>query len=149
MCEFIIKIVNSDLIKIMIPVFVVILGYLMNERSKRRWEEYQRKEDSYKILLTSLKGFYEESKNDELKQEFIDQSYLAWLYLPDSIIHKIYSFIDTVHTDGTKYTDDNRTETFNELIASLRKDLISRKRLKTTKLSASDFKHLTVTKKAK
>ncbi len=150
MCDYLIRAIevffNPSSLVITVPIVAAIIAYLLNEKSKRRWEEYQRKEESYKKLIIALKGFYKGSNDDNLKQEFIDQANIAWLYLPDNIIRKIYHFIDTVHTDSEEYTDKDRTKYSNELIYSLRKDLISRKRLKKTNLTASDYKHLTIKK---
>ena len=135
---------SFDFLKIIIPVITVILAWLLNERSKRRLEEFKRKEISYRKLLSTIKGYYEENNDDKLIEEFIEQVYLSWLYLPDDIINKIYKFIDTVHTDGKKFKSEDKTKASNELILSLRKDLISRKRVRKTKLKAENFRHLTI-----
>ena len=80
----------SDVFKVTIPVVVVVLGWLLNEYSKRQWERYKRKEDRYVALVESLEGFYvsvEPTDAKEKKEEFLRQLRLCWLYCPDTVIH--------------------------------------------------------------
>ena len=137
-----------DFLKIFIPLIGAVIAWFANERRKRMWEEYKRKEDRYQELITSLKGFYlsswtpEESKTH--KNHFIDQLNLCWMYCPDDVIKKVYAFIDTVHT-GQKSTDEAKERALGELILSIRKDLIGRKILSNTSLKPEDFRNLTST----
>lgn len=137
-----------DFLKIFIPLIGAIVAWFANERRKRMWEEYKRREDRYQELILSLKGFYlsswsqEESKKH--KNHFIDQLNLCWMYCPDDVIKKAYAFIDTVHTDKIS-TDETKEKTLGEFILSIRKDLISRKVLSDTTLKPEDFKTLTST----
>lgn len=137
-----------DFLKIFIPLVGAVVAWFANERRKRMWEEYKRKEDRYQELIMSLKGFYlsswtpEESK--EHKNHFIDQLNLCWMYCPDDVIKKAYAFIDTVHT-GKKSTDQIKEKALGEFILSIRKDLISRRILSGTSLKPEDFRNLTST----
>ena len=56
--KFIAIITNLGFWTIVAPVFLAILAWYLNERAKRKWEEYGRKEERYKELLRTLKGFY-------------------------------------------------------------------------------------------
>jgi len=126
-------------------VLAIILWFL-NERSKRQTEEYKRKEESYKELLSTLRGFYVETKNTDLKTKFLDQINLCWLYTSDEVINKAYAFLDTVHTNAAvPYSDEIKEEAVGALIVAIRKDLLSRKIVKNTKLKAKDFRHLIAT----
>jgi len=65
---------------ILIPVVGVIITFTggfvtwyLNERSKRIYEEYKRKEERYSELIRSLKGFYAGSLSKELKDEFLSE----------------------------------------------------------------------------
>ena len=133
---------------LLIPVIVVILSLIggfatwyLNERSKRIYEEYKRKEDRYSELIRTLRGFYVDSSSTELRNEFLNQINLCWMYCPDKVIQKAYKFLLTVHTDK-RPSDDGKEEALGEFILAIRKDLINRKPLKNTGLKAENFKHL-------
>ncbi len=50
----------TQLFTIIAPIAVVVIGWYLNERSKRKWELYKRKEDNYKELIRTLRVFYQE-----------------------------------------------------------------------------------------
>jgi hypothetical protein len=138
-------------INILIPVIGVILtligGFVtwyLNEHSKRIYEEYKRKEERYSELIRSLRGFYVDSFSKELRDQFLNQLNLCWMYCPDEVVHKAYKFLLMVHTDK-KFPDDEKEKAVGELILAIRKDLINRKPLRKTKLKPEDFKHLRAT----
>ncbi len=142
---------EQETINILIPVisaaFTLIVGFLTwwsNERRKRIYDEYKRKEKKYSELIRSLKGFYIGSYNKELIKEFLNQLNLCWMYCPDKVIRKAYNFLTKVHT-AQKYSDMEKEKAMGEFIVSIREDLINRKPLKESKLKAEDFKHLKVT----
>ena len=138
-------------VNILIPVIVVIItftsgfvSWLLNERSKRVYEEYKRKEERYSELIRSLKGFYVGSPSKELKDEFLSQLNLCWMYCSDEVICKAYKFLLMVHT-GERCPDVKKEEAVGDFVLAIRKDLINRKPLKKTKLRPEDFKHLRAT----
>jgi len=131
--------------KLVVPVLAGIIAWLANENQKRKWEEYQRKESSYKELIISLRGFYVNTKNPkELKTDFIDQLNLCWLYCPDEVIRKGYEFLDTVNTKKI-YSDEGKENAMGGFVIAIRKDLLSRKLVKITDLEAKSFQHLKAT----
>jgi hypothetical protein len=123
------------------PAFLAIIVWYLNERAKLKWEEYIRKEERYKELLRTLKGFYVKTHDTELKEEFIHQVNLCWLYTPDEVIQKAYAFLDKVRV-GANSKDKDKEDAAGALVASIRKDLLSRKMVNETKFQASDYKHL-------
>lgn len=126
------------------PLFGAVIAWFVNEWRKLASEQYQRKEESYKELIQCLKGFYEGAPNSsELKIEFLNQLNRCWLYCPDDVIKKGYAFLDTVNGTNPS-TDEIKKEAMGEFIVAIRKDLLSRKLVKSTNLQASDFKHLNV-----
>ena len=140
-----------NILIILIPVIGAVIAFVsglvtwyLNERSKRIYEEYKRKEEKYSGLIRSLRGFYVDSLNKELRTEFLNQLNLCWMYCPDDVIHKAYNFLLTVHTDQ-KYSDEEKEKAVGELMLAIRKDLINRKTLRKTNLRAEDFKHLKAT----
>jgi hypothetical protein len=133
-----------ETLKLAIPIVGAVLVWAVNENSKRKWEDYQRKENNYKALLSTLKGFYIATANREQKQAFLDQLNLCWLYCSDDVIRKAYTFLTTIHTDARK-SDTEKERALSELVLAIRKDLISREAVRETSLTAEDFRHFTVT----
>lgn len=142
MCEII---TSVDFWKFVIPLFGAIIAWFVNEWRKRIWEQYQRKEESYKELLRCLKGFYIGADNaNELKAEFLSQLNRCWLYCPDDVILKGYDFLNTVHTKNIS-SHEVKEKAMGDFVSSIRSDLLSRKLVKSTNLSGKDFKHLNAT----
>ena len=130
-----------ELLKILIPIITIVGGWLFNEKSKRTWEEYKRKEEHYSELIKNLQGFYVKSQNLDLKAKFLGHINLCWLYCTDEVIKKAYAFLETVHT-GQIASDEQKERALGKFILEIRKDLISRKFTKATTLKSGDFKNL-------
>ena len=131
-------------IGIVIPLVTATVLWYVNERSKRLSEQYVRKEENYKQLIKSLRGFYVASYDPGLRNSFIEQLNLCWLYCPDDVIKKAYAFLATVHT-AQQVSDEQKELALGELVAAIRKDLLSRDIIKETTLSGKDFQHLVST----
>ncbi|WKJ90966.1 hypothetical protein QZJ86_02240 [Methylomonas montana] len=133
---------SVDFWKFAAPLFGAIIAWFVNEWRKRVWEQYQRKEESYRELLRCLKGFYVSAQNaNELRTEFLNQLNRCWLYCPDDVILKGYAFLNTVHTSNPS-TDEEKEKAMGDFVASIRIDLLSRKLVTNTDLCGKDFKHL-------
>jgi Pyruvate/2-oxoacid:ferredoxin oxidoreductase delta subunit len=140
MCSYL----SPEFLKIFIPLASAVIAWFVNERTKRKWQEYQRKEDRYKELLRAARGFYVQTNDTILKQTFIDQLNLCWLYCPDSVIKKGYAFLNTVHS-SKKSTDQEKENALGNFIAAIRADLFSGIIFRRTKLRGQDFQHLQAT----
>ena len=58
--------------KFALPLFGAVIAWFLNEWRKRLWEQYQRKEASYKELVRCIRGFYIGAENAcHLKGEFL------------------------------------------------------------------------------
>jgi hypothetical protein len=135
---------SAEFWKFAIPLLGAVIAWFTNEWRKRVADQYQRKEDNYKELIRSLRGFYIGAANaDELKLEFLNQLNISWLYCPDEVIQKGYAFLETVHARQVK-SDEEKQLAFGAFVAAIREDLLSRKLVHTTRLSAKDFKHFSV-----
>jgi hypothetical protein len=136
---------TMEFLKFALPLAGAIIAWFFNEQKKRAWDEYQRKESNYKELMLALKGFYA-SKDDpegkQLKNKFIDQLNLCWLYSPDNVISAGYQFIRTVR-NGDEASDERKQEALGFFILAIREDLISRRITRVTKLESKDFMLLT------
>ena len=139
------------MIQWLVPIVTAIVaaagGYFVREfdkRKEREAEEYHRKEERYVNFINCLRGFTVSAQDRELKEMFLNELNLAWLYCPDDVIKRANHFLFLVHTDRSLddrlSTDEGKEEAFGELLLAVRKDLLSRKLVKQTTLNASDFK---------
>ncbi len=137
---------SADFWKFALPLLGAVVAWFANEWRKRVADQYQRKEANYKEMIRSLRGFYEGVENaDEQKLEFLNQLNISWLYCPDEVIQKGYAFLETVHAREAK-TDDEKQLAFGAFVAAIRSDLLSRRLVQRTSLSAKDLKHFNVHK---
>ena len=135
-----------DFLKFFLPLAGAGIAWFINERRKRSAEEYERKELRCSALVDSLQGFYvaaPPNRARELKAQFLRELNNCWLYCPDEVIRKAYAFLATVYT-GVSSTDEMKEKTAGEFMLAIRQDLLSRSTVRSTKLTARDFKHLKV-----
>ena len=86
-------------------------------------------------FLQSIRGFYAGSESEELKEQFINDLRLAWLYCPDKIVRAGNDFLATV-SSGAESTEDQKHRRLAEFELELRRDLLGR-----TRLSVEDRKN--------
>lgn len=134
---------SADFLKFFVPLAGGVVGWLVNERRKREAEEYLRKEERYKSLLLSLRGFYEGAENLQLKQEFVNQLALCWLYCSDEMILLAYRFVATMKPERQAIADEKHAA-LSALIGEIRRDLLSRRAVRRTKLTGAEFERLTI-----
>jgi hypothetical protein len=123
----------------LIPIFVATLAWLLNEASKRRWERHRGKEESYRELLTNLRGFYGSAPDRAMQREFLNQVNLCWLYSPDSVIQAAYNLLDSIY--GVEDPDRPNKVLAGELFVAVRNDLMGSRFWRRTKLTGADFGH--------
>lgn len=137
-------ITSVDFWKFTIPLSGAVIAWFLNEWRKRIWEQYQRKETSYKELVRCLRGFYVGETDDKtLRAEFLNQLNMCWLYCPDEVIKKGYDFLSMVHSEKIK-SDEEKAKAMGDFVAAIRCDLLSRRLVKHTNLTGEDFRHLRV-----
>lgn len=127
------------LIEVTVPLLAAVIAWFFNERRKRSWEEYLRKEENYKALLQASRGFYDQAEDTQKKHAFLVQVDLCWLYCPDDVIQKAYGFLETVKT-GADTSESQRAAAFGEFALAIRKDLLKRRITNMTALRAGDFR---------
>ena len=132
---------TSDLFKITVPLIAAVIAWLGNERRKRALEEYIRKEEHYKKLLASLRGFYTSTQDRDVKQAFLEQLNQCWLYCPDKVIEAAYAFLGTVAV-GAQSDDAAKERACGTLVVAIRKDLLSRRVVKRSRLRPESSRHL-------
>ena len=136
---------SVDFLKFFLPAAGAVVAWFVDRRQRRALEEYQRKEERYRELLKSLPGFYVVSQDRQLKQAFLDQVNLCWLYCSDDVIQRAYEFLGTIHTDAQQQPDQIKEKALGALILAIRRDLVSRRVVRKTDLKADDFRLLTAT----
>jgi hypothetical protein len=92
-----------------------IVTWALNERSKRIHEEYKWKEERYSGLIRSFRGFYVNLLSKELREGFLKQLNLCWMYCPDNVIRKAYGFLLTVHTGAESSSADKEASILGRL----------------------------------
>jgi len=127
-------------------VVVSIIGsvflWWLNEGSKRKHEDYKRREERYSRLLSNLSGFYTGMEDRELKQKFLNELNLCWLYCSDDVITKAYAFIDSVKSGQREPSAEGSRLAFGRFLLTIRKDLIKGEVVNETKLTPDVFQVL-------
>ena len=134
-----------EIAKYILPVLSAALIWLLNERSKRRSEQYQRREMKYFLLIKNIDGFYVGTTNTDKKKEFINELNQCWLYCPDIVIKKAYHFLDTVKA-GNNASEEEREKALGDLMAEIRMDLSKNKSFRKTNLEGKDFRIMSISK---
>lgn len=91
-----------------------------------------------------MRGFYDTTQNKELKNQFLYQVNLLWLYAPDNVLQTAYAFLDTV-TTGASANDEQKLCACGALVVAVRRDLLSCTVVAKSTLNARDFRHFTST----
>tara|TARA_B100000315_G_C14463017_1_gene534640 strand:+ start:621 stop:911 length:291 start_codon:yes stop_codon:yes gene_type:complete len=92
----------SWLVPVITAIVATVGGYFLREfdkRKEREAEEYHRKEERSVNLINSLRGFTVSDQDRGLKEKFLKELNLVWLYCPDDAIKKANDFLFLVHTD--------------------------------------------------
>src|SRR6266487_6604709 len=131
---------TADFLKFFLPLAGAVIAWFVNEKRKRAWEEYQRKEPRYQELLRTVKGFYVAAHDEEKKSEFVEQLKVCWLYCPDEVIKKAYAFLDAINS--AQKTLEEKELSLGEFVVAIRRDLLSRKITRKTELTSQDYQHL-------
>jgi hypothetical protein len=119
----------------------VLLAYLLNERSKRAYDDNARREAKYWYLLQSIRGFYSASLDPKLQAELVLQAASCWMYCSDEMIRSVYAFIDAVIADGDS-SDSRKQRAEAELVVAMRRDSYGKRFKGNTALKASDYRSL-------
>lgn len=134
---------SAEFWKFAVPLVSAVIAWYVNEWRKRLADQYERKEANYKELLRALHGFYEGAPGaNDLKQEFLKQMSVSWLYCPDEVVRKGYAFLETVV--GERRTNEQKELAFGAFVLAIRQDMLSRRLVRSTALRATDYKHYRV-----
>lgn len=132
---------SPDFLKFFIPLVGAVIAWFMNERRRRSWEEYLRKEERYRALLRTLSGFYSHAADAKVREEFLEEYKRCWLYCDDEVIKAANSAME-VMVEGTALPMEQRRERIGEFVLAIRRDLLRRTVTKRTNLRAADYVHI-------
>jgi hypothetical protein len=152
----------TDWLKFTLPLLGAVVAWVVNQWQQRAKEEYVRKETLYRNLLEGLQGFYQvrattfesstvslmlTTQTSDKRKVFVDQVRFAWLYSPDEVILKSYSFLDMLHEKRQPApTDQEKDAAFGDIVAAVRRDLFRPRFFfwQRTKLTGTDYRHFQV-----
>src|SRR5690606_2980746 len=80
-----------------LAILAIAITWFLNELSKRRHQDYIRREKRYLAIIGDIRGFYVGSDSKSQKMSFLNLINECWLYCPDIVIQKAYNFLNTVH----------------------------------------------------
>lgn len=135
------ELLSADFLKFFIPLGGAVIAWFLNERRRRAWEEYERKEERYRELLRALSGFYAHASDSELRGQFLEEYKRCWLYCSDDVIRAANSAME-VMAEGTAVPMEQRLEKIGEFVLAIRCDLLRRTLTRKTGLQASDYVHI-------
>lgn len=130
---------SADFLKFFVPLAGAVLAWFMNERRRRAWEEYLRKEERYRALLRTLSGFYKHAASPKVREEFLEEYKRCWLYCSDEVIKAANEAME-VMVEGTIVPMEERLERIGRLVVAIRLDMLRRTLTSSTTLAARDYK---------
>lgn len=118
----------------------VYLTYLFTARTKREEAIVRFKEEKYAKLLVKLQGFVGTTTSAQMKREFFEEQYQAWLYASDEVVEAINALVHLVIEGKGKAPDpDAGRKAVGALVLAMRKDLLRR-----TSLTYMSFRYTDV-----
>lgn len=117
---------------LVITLLTVIAGLItwgLNEKSKRKLESYRKKEERYVELIKCMKGFYVNSTEPKLKENFLEQVNFCWMYCPDDVVEKLYNFLEIIKTSNS--TSEQKEMALGKVMVGIRKDLLKDTKIDT------------------
>lgn len=132
---------SADFLKFFLPLVGAVVAWFLNERRRRAWEEYLRKEERYRELLRTLTGFYSHAADPDIRQQFLEEYKRCWLYCSDDVIRAANAAIE-VMVEATTVPMDARRERIGEFVLAIRRDLLRRNLTRRTALRATDYVHV-------
>jgi hypothetical protein len=117
-----------------------VLGYIFTSRAKRDESIVRFKEEKYARLLLKLQGFIGITTSAQLKREFFEEEYQAWLYASDEVIESLNALVNLVkESQGSVPDPDVGRKAIGNVVLSMRRDLLGK-----TKLGFASFQYTDV-----
>ncbi len=114
--------------------------YLFTARAARDQAISRFKEEKYAKLLVKLQGFVGSTRSAQLKREFFEEQYQAWLYASDEVVAAINALVQLVEEGQGKDPDPVAgRKAVGCVVLAMRKDLLRR-----TELNYESFRYTDV-----
>ena len=138
----------NTLFTIIGAIIVAVIGYLFERWRERTARLHERKENLYKNLVLSFKGFSESKPDIGLRIQFLDEARLARLYARDDAIKALNKLVDIMMKSETQFKEETGKDYQEEAHILLGKFMIAmRKDLgMNTKLNAKEIGRIEITK---
>ncbi|HRK76954.1 MAG TPA: hypothetical protein PLQ95_00310 [Thiobacillus sp.] len=133
---------SADFLKVFVPLLGAVAAWFLNERRRRAWEEYLRKEERYRELLRTLTGFYSYASDSEVRRQFLEEYKQCFLYCSDEVIKAANLAMEGM-VEGTHLPNEERLQRIGDLVLAIRRDLLRRTLTSKTALTHEDFRHVT------
>jgi hypothetical protein len=141
-CEMDVGVITTAVV----AVIAVVLGFIFEKERDRKAKLHERKEDLYKNLVFSLKGFFQKRPDSILKQEFVDETRLARLYASDEAIKALNKFVDIMQKTEKEFKEETGEDyqkvahyLLGEFIKAMRKDLGIKTELSAEELGRTEI----------
>ena len=115
------------------------LGFLFTSRAKRDEAMLRFKEEKYAKLLVKLQGFVGSTTSSQLKREFFEEQYQAWLYASDEVVESLNHLIRLVtENQGADPDPQEGRKVVGEVVLAMRRDLLQKTNLDHTAFRYTD-----------
>ena len=115
------------------------LTYLFTFRAKRDESIMRFKEEKYAKLLVKLQGFVGKTTSGQLKREFFEEQYQAWLYASDEVVLSLNTMVQLViRGQGSAPDAEAGRKAVGEIVLSMRRDLLEKTTLDYTAFQYTD-----------
>jgi hypothetical protein len=116
------------------------LAYLFTSRAKRDESIVHFKEEKYAKLLVKLQGFVGTTTSAQLKREFFEEQYQAWLYASDEVVESLNAMVRLVVKEGQGSAPDPESgrKAVGQIVLSMRRDLLRKTALDYTAFQYTD-----------
>jgi hypothetical protein len=119
------------------PLVGIVIGafltYLFTSRSKREESITRFKEEKYAKLLIKLQGFVGSTTSSQLKKEFFEEQYQAWLYASDDVVVALNTMVRLViENKGESPNPEEGRRVVGNIVLAMRQDLLSKTNLDYT-----------------
>ena len=132
---------TPDFLKFFLPLVGAVLAWFLNERRRRAWEEYLRKDERYRELLRTLTGFYTFASDSDIRRQFLEEYKRCWLYCSDEVIKAANLAMEGM-IENSALPNDERLQRIGSLVIAIRRDLLRRTLTQGTALSPEDYVHI-------
>ncbi|MFT3867198.1 MAG: hypothetical protein QM715_01760 [Nibricoccus sp.] len=121
------------------------LAYIFTTRATRTEAMLRFKEEKYAKLLVKLQGFVGVTTSAQLKKEFFEEQYQAWLYASDEVIQALNRMVRLViESKGVEPSPEAGHKAVGDIVVAMRRDLLGK-----TTLDHTAFKYIDVIERTK